>query len=101
VPAIEQALHEGILLCRILVAQRAGKLARNGVNATVVFVNNTGREQTTPLLLDDSSANGRVTFDVAVPPGESSRTYFTQLPASAARWSEFNPVTHTATAWLG
>jgi hypothetical protein len=38
---------------------------------------------------------------VEIPVGESAQTFFLQLPADTARWSEFIPVTHTVTATLG
>jgi hypothetical protein len=76
-------------------------LASNGVTATVRFVNNSGQAQNTSLALNPSTATGALVRGVEIPVGESSQSFFLQLPADAARWSEFNPVTHTVTATLG
>lgn len=76
-------------------------LERNGVNITAMLVNNSGAAQTEPLSLISSAGGNALTKNIEVPVGESSQTFFIQLPVDAARWSEFNPVTHTVTAKLG
>lgn len=76
-------------------------LASNGVTATVSFVNNSGKAQKTSLALNPSTSTGALMQSVEIPVGESAQTFFLQLPADAARWSEFIPVTHTVTATLG
>ena len=73
----------------------------NGVSATVRFVNHSDRPQKAALALKPSTATGALAQSVEVPVGDSSQTFFLQFPADAARWSEFNPVTHTVTATLG
>jgi len=93
-------------------------LARNGVNVTVSFVNNTDKVQTVPLVLTPATdsrvtvvphqgftwflgATGRLEKQVKLAPGESTETFFLQLLPTDSRWSEFNPVTHSVTATLG
>ncbi len=76
-------------------------LERNGVNATVTFVNNSDHMQTAPLSLSSSASKDALKQAVEIPVGESSQTFFLPLPTTAARWSEFNPVTHHVTAEFG
>lgn len=86
---------------RIEALKLRPNLASSGVTATVSFINNSGKAQKTSLLLNPSTTAGALKQSVEIPVGESAQTVFLSLPADSARWSEFNPVTHTVTAQLG